>query len=229
MHRLPVTLVILAGLILIPSGGWAALDSGRLASLCPAQAGRLQTILEAAGRAGLPMSHLETRINEGLLRRVPCQRLLDAIEKEYATLIETRTLLASIHDTSHQALILFANLRSSGLAQSSIISLIAVYGQTRNISSAGSAGLFLLSMKELNWSETQVMPLAELIATSSWTAGQREAIRQLLLYGASLDIERGQTVSLVRSGLVSGRSFHQIRRDLLDRKPFRLESGPDRR
>ena len=224
MQRVAVCLVLLAGVMLVPTTGHAALDGARLARICPAEADKLLAVLENAKRFGLPVDYLETRINEGLLRKIPCPRLVLVLQREYAILGETRTLLGSIHDTSDATLVLFSKLRSSGLEQASLISLIAVFGQTRNPGMTAAAGLFLLSMKELNWSETQVLPLASLIAASAWNSEQRETIKQLLLYGASLDIERHQTIELVRGGLARGRSFHQIRRDLLDRKPFKLEN-----
>jgi len=224
MQRVAVCLVLLTGVLLAPIPGHTALDGARLARVCPANAEKLLAILETAKRAGLPVDYLETRINEGLLRKIPCPRLVQVLEQEYAILGETRTLLGSIHDTSDATLVLFSKLRSSGLERTSLISLIAVFGQTRNPGMTAAAGLFLLSMKELNWSEDQILPLASLIAASSWNSEQRESIKQILLYGASLDIERHQTVELVRNGLARGRSFHQIRRDLLDRKPFKLEN-----
>lgn len=203
-------------LLLSPAVAFGGDGGTDLGLACPREAAAIGAVLEKARREGLPSGRLERRVNEGLLRRVPCEKLLAALEREYRLLTESRTLLSSVFAAGEDSLALFTDLRLAGLEQASVIRLIAVFARQRDLAAAGQAGFFLLSMKELEWGEDRVLPLAVLLAARQTEGGYREGLRQALLYGASLHIPRERVVASVAESVRQGQSLRRIRQALAD-------------
>jgi hypothetical protein len=192
----------------------------RLREYCKDQVvlARIEACLAAAAAEKLPVERLRSRLAEGLLKRVPCLRLAEALDAELARLRTAGRLVWTRRlDGAH--LLLLADLAGLGLQDAVLSALLDGYPGDNRIA-LGEAGRFLAGMRGFGWEPAVLAPIAVALRDRNSDRDRISATMRLLNSGRDLRLRDPETVAVVLEGLRSGRSPSQIRNQLEERRPF---------
>jgi hypothetical protein len=117
-----MTLCLAAVLVLAPAA-LTAQDS--TASTGSSAGARVETALQAAVNAGVPISLLERKIAEGKAKGVPMERIATAVEKRLDALMQARDAMtkAGLESTTEGELSVAGDAVQAGVSQSALASI----------------------------------------------------------------------------------------------------------
>ncbi|HUF34831.1 MAG TPA: hypothetical protein VMN37_02725 [Gemmatimonadales bacterium] len=115
------SLCLAAALVLAP----AALTAQDAAEPGASADARVETVLESAVEAGIPVSLLERKIAEGTAKGVPMERIAAAVEKRLEALVRARDAMtrAGLESTTEGELAVAADAVQGGVSQTALATI----------------------------------------------------------------------------------------------------------
>ena len=146
---------------------------------------RIQAAMEAAVRANIPVSLLESKVKEGEAKGVPAERIAAAVEARLEALMRARDVLdkAGVEITHEGELLLAAEALRAGVSETALIEVSkAAPGEQRAVATAVLTDLVRLGMASP----------AALARVSAALAGRAESLVNLRAEAAASLRARGE-------------------------------------
>ena len=181
---------------------------------------RISRFLRKARGEGMVYRRFVNLVNEGMLKRVPCAKLLNAVEREYLFQRSASDLLRKCGCSRMEAADLVTSLLQLGLKKRVLPVLLLEYKRNGRISALAAGGNLLVRMRRYGWREVILVPVAAAVTRRDISGGKISAVIRLLHLGVRLRLKRKTAAAIIASGLLSGGTFRSIRRQLRERRPF---------
>lgn len=191
-----------------------ALDRGRFPD---SERRQIQEFFGQAAGAGIPEQMLLPRLQEAVAKAAPADRLLAALERERAFLVQARELLLSTEGGAAQladpaSWARTANLLNSGLPRQQVAALVRA--SARRPAEYRPATYLHVALLDWGLSAEAALPLVEAVLASPLAGRDFPAILDLLADGRARRLPLGQTLQRLAEELPRARSLQDLRRRL---------------
>lgn len=137
--KLTLFYLTVAALVVVP----AALEAQSAAATAEAQAqaqarspkARIDAAMQAAARANVPASLLQSKVAEGEAKRVPPERIAAAVEMRLQSLVRASEIMsrAQVESASEGELAVAADALQAGVTESALITLTGTAAEERRV------------------------------------------------------------------------------------------------
>lgn len=186
----------------------------------PASNREIRALLARASAHGLLLKRFENRLGEGMLKRIPCARLLQALRLEYDRQGRAVRLLGAGQKVDREVLDLVTDFISLGLDEPVVTALLAEYRSRKSRLHLARAGDFLARVRPAGWTAGQALPVARIIIRQQLDKERVALALRLLQYGRELRVDKAAIVRTVSGGLAGGASRRRMEQGLEERRPF---------
>lgn len=214
-------LIVIVCLLLLPgmAAGRELLPSG-FDEYCrdPVLNREIRALVARAAAHKLLVKRFGNRIGEGMLKRIPCGRLLQALRLEYDRQVRAAQLLGA--GQRAEVLDLVTDFLSLGLDEPVVKALLVEYRTRKSPLHLARAGDFLTRMRPAGWTAGQALPVARTIISRQLDKERVALAVRLLQYGRELRVDKAVIVRIVASGLAAGTTRRRMEQGLEERRPF---------